>query len=857
VSSCKEDDENNEQPQEPALTVDIEAIDTDDAGGTYSVAVTSNTGWKAAASGDFVSLASASGTGNGAFVITVAANTVAETRTANVTVTASNLTKTITVTQAGKGELSVTPSPVSQRPNTGGAITFTVKASVAWAATLTTGGDFVSIAPAAGAGNTTTGETFTATIAPNSPGAPERAATLTVTAGSNVKAINIRQAAGDARALSVAAPQELGSVPTAGATYSVAVTSNTDWTVTAADFITATPTEGTGNGAFILTIPAYEETTNRNGTVTVAATDTVCSFSVVQLGAGVVASLEVDPVTVADVPAAGTTQAITVTANAGWTVAIAASSSFLTASATEGNESGSFNITVAPNATAIPRSGTVTVISGSIVREIAVTQNGVPVTLTVKDPNQASSYTMTRNAHEHSFWNIMVASNTIVTATILDSPDWIRLGTGLSGEDYGYEHSFDVGGSGHSDNFGITFNVSSENTSVEPRIARFEITALHGPTITVTFRQNGVAATMALPTTSIIEIGAAETGEYTVPYQSNSTVTAALIGNADWITVPKTEYAPGSGNVSYTVNSENGNNTSRSAQIAVTALHGPSATLTVTQAGQVPPPTLTITSPGAADSYTITKEAGASGAGSIAFQSNATVTAAISGSPGWISISGIDYTGGEPGAGGVVNYTLSANTTPVKRAATITITADNGTETKTQAVTLRQGADISSYGITLIEHGGAQWADRNLKAKGQFADTPNEIGHDFVSELQHVTDKTAFDAICPDGFHLPSRAEVSAAKANGLSHNHASDINQATEVTLTDASGHKLVLPICSQSAVAGHYGVCGNGGGVYLGNAEDGYYGFTMFVWGVPGSDFGYNDRGQAWQRYARCVAD
>ena len=94
-----------------ALAVAPSSLDFAAAGGTETVAVTSDIGWTASADAAWLTVTPASGDGDGTVDITAAAND-GSARSATVTVSGSGLTQTVTVTQAeGEQGVIVEPTP--------------------------------------------------------------------------------------------------------------------------------------------------------------------------------------------------------------------------------------------------------------------------------------------------------------------------------------------------------------------------------------------------------------------------------------------------------------------------------------------------------------------------------------------------------------------------------------------------------------------------------------------------------------------------------------------------------------------------------------------------------------------------
>jgi hypothetical protein len=93
-----------------ALSVSPSTVDFAAGGGTQNLAVISNVNWMVSRSEAWVTVSTASGSGNAAVGITAAANTGNASRTASVTFTGGGLTQSIAVTQEAQG-VNVEPTP--------------------------------------------------------------------------------------------------------------------------------------------------------------------------------------------------------------------------------------------------------------------------------------------------------------------------------------------------------------------------------------------------------------------------------------------------------------------------------------------------------------------------------------------------------------------------------------------------------------------------------------------------------------------------------------------------------------------------------------------------------------------------
>lgn len=194
------------------------------------------------------------------------------------------------------------------------------------------------------------------------------------------------------------------SVAYTGGTAVSQITSNSSWVVNkgAENWFTMTPTSGNGNGSITFTVsPNTGEA--RSATVTVVSGSVSKEIVINQAAQDI--SLSVDPAS-HSVANTGGTVTSTITSNAAWT-ATKGSESWFTMTPASGSGNGSIVFTVSPNNSISTRTATVTVTSGSITKQITITQAAQDISLTV-DPAS------------HSVTN---AGGT-VTSTVISNAAW-------------------------------------------------------------------------------------------------------------------------------------------------------------------------------------------------------------------------------------------------------------------------------------------------------------------------------------------------------------------------------------------------------------------------------------------------
>ncbi len=190
---------------------------------------------------------------------------------------------------------------------------------------------------------------------------------------------------------------------------SISVTSNVDWTVSCPDaWVTVTPSSGTGNGTFKITVTANDKFDPRSSTVTVKAGDKTATVRVSQLS--LTPSILVSPANL-DVDAAGGTVSADVTSNAPWTVTVPSGIDWITPDSASGEGSKKVTFTVAPNAGFEARSADITFAVQGKTAVAKISQAAAnpaleiaPATLSAGDMGGTLEFNITSNAP----WTVIV-----------------------------------------------------------------------------------------------------------------------------------------------------------------------------------------------------------------------------------------------------------------------------------------------------------------------------------------------------------------------------------------------------------------------------------------------------------------
>ena len=137
---------------------------------------------------------------------------------------------------------------------------------------------------------------------------------------------------------------------------SVTIPTNGTWSATTtSDWITLSPTSGSGSDKLTISVSANPQDDDRRGVVKVSVGEETKQFTVIQKGI----YFTIDQSTLSPIGSKGGSLYLAITTNQSWTAAIAGKSSWLTLSATSGTGSTTLKITAADNASITERKDTV------------------------------------------------------------------------------------------------------------------------------------------------------------------------------------------------------------------------------------------------------------------------------------------------------------------------------------------------------------------------------------------------------------------------------------------------------------------------------------------------------------------
>ena len=247
--------------------------------GTFSIS--SNTNWTITGNPSWLSLSSASGSGNATITVkALSANTsVTNTRETTLTIKAGQKTATVKVVQAKDSEiLTVTGSPVNIGSAANSQGSFNISSNANW--TITGNPSWLSLSSASGNGNAAV---TVKALSANTSVTNTRDATLTIKAGEKTATVKVVQAK-DSEILTVTgSPVNISSAANSQGTFGI--TSNANWIITGVpSWLSLSSVSGSGNAT--ITVKALSantsETNTREVTLTVKGSEITAAVKVVQ-----------------------------------------------------------------------------------------------------------------------------------------------------------------------------------------------------------------------------------------------------------------------------------------------------------------------------------------------------------------------------------------------------------------------------------------------------------------------------------------------------------------------------------------------------------------------------------------------
>jgi hypothetical protein len=374
IVGCEEKQESDDTPEvKPVLLVQPATISATAAGGSHTLAVTSNVAWTAmvedAAAHAWCTITNGTtGSENGTITLQTAQYTVTEERYAIITVSAGTLTRQVTVTQAAAAPVLNVDKTAIDATVAANSYPINVTSNLTWAAAVNSGATWCTLP------NATTGNgTLMVNVAENTL-FTTRAATVTITSGTLTKTVAVTQA-GVTPTLTTD-KSAIDAIYNAG-NYAIAVASNTAWTAevnAGATWCTVQPATGTGTGAVLVAVTENLMAAQRSAIITFAAGTLTCATTVEQAAAE--PTLAVNSTYLGAAETAGS-YPIVVASNATWNASVnAEAAAWCTVTPTTGTGNGMLTVNI-PAYTG-SRSATVTVSAGTLTRSVAVMQQSTP-----------------------------------------------------------------------------------------------------------------------------------------------------------------------------------------------------------------------------------------------------------------------------------------------------------------------------------------------------------------------------------------------------------------------------------------------------------------------------------------------
>ena len=532
------------QASAPNLVVSPSNHNVTHQAGSVQFFVASNLNWSASDNASWLTLAPATGSGNGSFMATYTANSASSSRTATITVSGPGVTSQIvTVVQAGvSSTLSVTPANQNVGDASGYTV-FAVSSNISWSASDNAA--WLTLSPASGTGNGNLTATFSANTSAN-----PRTATITVTgSGVSNQVVTVVQA-GVSPTLAVAPTNQ--NVSDAAGNTSFAVSSNISWSASDnAAWLTLSPASGSGNGNITATFTANTSANPRTATITVSGTG-VSNQVVTVVQVGVSPSLVVTPSNQNVLSGSGSTS-FSILSNISWSAT--ENSTWLSISPASGTANGTLTATFTANTSVNQRTASITFTGSGVSNQVVtVVQDGVGSAYLTISPSSRNVLSVAGTA------TYSISSNVAWTAT--DNQSWLTLSPDS--------------GSGNA-TITVTYTANPNNL---PRTATI---TLNGAGISTnqqaTLIQAGTGPYMII-NPLVYDVG--DTSG-TVYYYLTSNTNWNAISSANWLTISPTL---GNGSATITANFlANPNYDLRSAYITINAQNVGTQLLAVNQEG--------------------------------------------------------------------------------------------------------------------------------------------------------------------------------------------------------------------------------------------------------------------------------
>ena len=249
-----------------------------------------------------------------------------------------------------------------------GSMSFTVTSNTSW--TIKSDHEWCTVSSTSGSNDAT----ITVNVTENT-STSSRSATITISSNDagSVK-VSITQAAANS---DLQLNKNNLSFTATGGSDSFTITSNVNWTITSDQtWCTVSTSSGSKNGTITVNVSENNSIDSRSASITVKAGDQSQSITVTQAGAS--PTLQLNKSSMAFESSNGE-NTFTISSNTSWS--ITSDKTWCTLSSSSGSNDATVTVYVSENTSTSSRSATITVESATIMRTLAVTQNGAtPVT---------------------------------------------------------------------------------------------------------------------------------------------------------------------------------------------------------------------------------------------------------------------------------------------------------------------------------------------------------------------------------------------------------------------------------------------------------------------------------------------
>ncbi len=263
----------------PTLSLSSASASTTCDAGTLSIDVTSNTDWSITNTSSWITLSQSQGSGDQSITITYDANKTYNERVGTLSIAIDGTVQEFTLTQAGEvfvATLSVNPANKSVAKESG-SFTINVISNTEW--TISNSLSWVALSQTSGSGNVSVTVSYEANTTYVS-----RSGSFDVLVDGITQSVTIEQES-EIFVPTLSLDKESISIDEAAGTFTIAVTSNTDWTTSGTPtWLTLSPSQGNGDQIITASYTANASIDSRVATITFAVDGITYSLTVSQSG---------------------------------------------------------------------------------------------------------------------------------------------------------------------------------------------------------------------------------------------------------------------------------------------------------------------------------------------------------------------------------------------------------------------------------------------------------------------------------------------------------------------------------------------------------------------------------------------